>query len=154
MTKASTAKAKSLGAKLKEKILGAARAGITNIVIPRDNEADLEDLSEAARSKIETFPVTTLAEALATTLRGMDLFAGHPWNIGIFGNLASLAAQDVIARADCVVFFGAGLNQRTTDRNGLTAGKAVISIDLDRSAISRRPSRFAAPTNVCPASSV
>jgi thiamine pyrophosphate-dependent acetolactate synthase large subunit-like protein len=76
---------------------------------------------------------------LGTTLRGMDLFAGHPWNIGIFGNLASLAAQDVIARADCVVFFGAGLNQRTTDSTRLTAGKAVISVDLDRSVISRRP---------------
>ena len=30
---------------LKEKILGAVRAGITRIVIPRDNEPDLEDVS-------------------------------------------------------------------------------------------------------------
>src|SRR6202008_3320688 len=48
---------------LKEKILGAVRAGITHIVIPKDNEADLEDLSEEVRAKIEVSPVTTLAEA-------------------------------------------------------------------------------------------
>jgi acetolactate synthase-1/2/3 large subunit len=80
-----------------------------------------------------------LEAPVATTLRGMDLFRGHPWNVGIFGNLASIAAQDVIARADCVVFFGAGLNQRTTDRNRLTVDKAVINVDLDRTVISRRP---------------
>ena len=79
-----------------------------------------------------------LEAPVATTLRAMDLFRDHPWNVGIFGNLASIAAQDVVARADCVIFFGAGLNQRTTDRNRLIAGKAVISVDLDRSLLSRR----------------
>jgi thiamine pyrophosphate-dependent acetolactate synthase large subunit-like protein len=79
-----------------------------------------------------------LEAPVATTLRGMDLFRGHPWNVGIFGTLASIAAQDVIARADCVIFFGAGLNQRTTDRTHLTTGKAVVSVDLDRSVISRQ----------------
>ncbi len=34
---------------LKEKMLGAVRAGITRIVIPRDNEPDLEDLSQEVR---------------------------------------------------------------------------------------------------------
>src|SRR5262249_42162055 len=37
---------------LKEKILGAVRAGIHKIVIPKDNEADLEDLPEEVRSAI------------------------------------------------------------------------------------------------------
>ena len=62
---------------LKEKILGAIRAGITQIVIPKDNEADLEDLSEEVRAKIEVFPVTTLAEALAMTLRDTALQGGR-----------------------------------------------------------------------------
>jgi ATP-dependent Lon protease len=62
---------------LKEKILGAVRAGIRNIVIPRDNEADLEDLSEAVRAQIEVFPVTTLSEALAVTLRDASLENGR-----------------------------------------------------------------------------
>ena len=62
---------------LKEKILGAVRAGITQIVIPRDNEPDLEDLSQEVRDDIEVFPVTTLAEALAVTLRDAALENGR-----------------------------------------------------------------------------
>ncbi len=62
---------------LKEKILGAVRAGIRTIVIPRDNEADLEDLSEAVRGQIEVLPVTTLSEALAVTLRDASLENGR-----------------------------------------------------------------------------
>ena len=62
---------------LKEKILGAVRAGITRIVIPQENEPDLEDLSEEVRGDIEVFPVTTLAEALAVTLRDTTLREGR-----------------------------------------------------------------------------
>jgi ATP-dependent Lon protease len=62
---------------LKEKILGAVRAGIHKILIPKDNEADLEDLSEEVRGSIEVFPVTTLAEALAVTLRDTALENGR-----------------------------------------------------------------------------
>jgi ATP-dependent Lon protease len=62
---------------LKEKILGAVRAGITSIVIPRDNEADLEDLPREVREKIEVSPVDDLAEALAVTLRNTSLQGGR-----------------------------------------------------------------------------
>ena len=62
---------------LKEKILGAVRAGITRIVIPRDNEPDLEDLSQEVRDQIEVFAVMTLAEALAVTLRDAALENGR-----------------------------------------------------------------------------
>ncbi|HTY42488.1 MAG TPA: endopeptidase La [Thermoanaerobaculia bacterium] len=62
---------------LKEKILGAVRAGIHRIVLPKDNEADLEDLPEEVRSSIEVDPVTTLAEALAVTLRNTALENGR-----------------------------------------------------------------------------
>ncbi|MGE5413739.1 MAG: endopeptidase La [Syntrophomonadaceae bacterium] len=62
---------------LKEKILGAVRAGIKRIVIPRDNEADLEDLPEEVRAMIEVDPVSTLAEALAVTLRNTALENGR-----------------------------------------------------------------------------
>jgi ATP-dependent Lon protease len=54
---------------LKEKILGAVRAGITAVVIPKANEPDLEDLSEDVRSQLDVHPVETLGEALAVTLR-------------------------------------------------------------------------------------
>src|SRR5262249_60612490 len=62
---------------LKEKILGAVRAGITRIVIPTDNEADLEDLPAEVRRQIEVSPVESLAEALAVTLRDTTLQEGR-----------------------------------------------------------------------------
>ena len=63
---------------LKEKILGAVRAGITHIVIPSDNEADLEDLPEEVRDDDRGLPgVSTLAEALAVTLRDARLADGR-----------------------------------------------------------------------------
>jgi ATP-dependent Lon protease len=62
---------------LKEKILGAVRAGITRFVIPKENEADLEDLSEEVRGEIEVSGVSTLAEALAVTLRDARLAEGR-----------------------------------------------------------------------------
>jgi ATP-dependent Lon protease len=62
---------------LKEKVLGAVRAGITHIVIPEDNEADLEDLPADVRERLQVSPVTTLAEALAITLREPTLRDGR-----------------------------------------------------------------------------
>jgi ATP-dependent Lon protease len=62
---------------LKEKILGAVRAGITSIVIPRENEADLEDLPSEVRDRITVSPVDDLAEALAVTLRNTTLQEGR-----------------------------------------------------------------------------
>ncbi|MFN0180405.1 MAG: endopeptidase La [Gemmatimonadales bacterium] len=62
---------------LKEKILGAARAGITMVVIPKDNEADLSDLPEEVRQRVEIHPVTELGEVLALTLRGASFKEGR-----------------------------------------------------------------------------
>ena len=62
---------------LKEKVLGAVRAGITHIVIPRDNEADLDDLPADVREKLVVSPVDSLAEALAITLRDTSLLNGR-----------------------------------------------------------------------------
>ena len=62
---------------LKEKILGAVRAGITHIVIPKDNEADLEDLPAEVREEIEVSPVEDLSSALAVTLRDGALQEGR-----------------------------------------------------------------------------
>ncbi|MEO8190206.1 MAG: endopeptidase La [Acidobacteriota bacterium] len=62
---------------LKEKILGAVRAGIRHILIPKDNEADLEDLTPEVRGQIEVSAVETLAEALSVTLRDTSLSEGR-----------------------------------------------------------------------------
>jgi ATP-dependent Lon protease len=62
---------------LKEKVLGAVRAGITHIVIPRDNQADLDDLPAEVRERLIVSPVDTLGAALAITLRDTTLRDGR-----------------------------------------------------------------------------
>jgi ATP-dependent Lon protease len=53
---------------VKEKVLGAHRAGITTIILPKQNEADLEDVPEEVRSLMTFHPVETLSEVLAIAL--------------------------------------------------------------------------------------
>ncbi|HUX33911.1 MAG TPA: S16 family serine protease, partial [Gemmatimonadaceae bacterium] len=53
---------------LKEKVLGAHRAGITDIILPRDNEADLEDIPVEVREQMTFHPVSTLDEVFAIAL--------------------------------------------------------------------------------------
>ena len=55
---------------VKEKVLGAVRSGISAIILPKDNEPDLEDLPKEVRDTIEVFLVQDLGEVLALTLRG------------------------------------------------------------------------------------
>jgi ATP-dependent Lon protease len=57
---------------LKEKVLGAARAGITEIVLPKENEPELEDLPEEVRRQLIFHPVETLDEVLAVALGTRD----------------------------------------------------------------------------------
>jgi ATP-dependent Lon protease len=76
---------------LKEKVLGAVRAGITHIVIPKDNAADLDDLPTEVRDRLRVSPVDTLAEALAITLRDTTLRDGRlTWEARV-GDAARLA---------------------------------------------------------------
>jgi ATP-dependent Lon protease len=53
---------------LKEKVLGAHRAGIKVIIIPKGNEADIEDVPEEVRNVLEFHPVETLSEVLQIAL--------------------------------------------------------------------------------------
>ncbi|HMB53316.1 MAG TPA: endopeptidase La, partial [Thermoanaerobaculia bacterium] len=62
---------------VKEKVLGAVRSGIHTILLPKQNEADLEDLPEEVRSQLQVHPVEELGQALALTLRGASLREGR-----------------------------------------------------------------------------
>ena len=62
---------------VKEKVLGAVRAGINRIILPKDNEPDLEDLPKEVRDKIEIYVVQELGEVLALTLRGASFREGR-----------------------------------------------------------------------------
>jgi ATP-dependent Lon protease len=53
---------------VKEKVLGALRAGITDVVLPKDNEADVEDVPDEARGKLRFHFVESLEEVLALAL--------------------------------------------------------------------------------------
>jgi ATP-dependent Lon protease len=55
---------------VKEKILGAVRAGIRTVVLPKENEPDLEDLPQDVRDSLVVVPVQDLSEALTIALRG------------------------------------------------------------------------------------
>ncbi len=60
---------------VKEKILGAFRAGITDVILPRENLADLEDLSEEERKQISVHPASDLGDVLDAALRRSDRYA-------------------------------------------------------------------------------
>jgi ATP-dependent Lon protease len=62
---------------VKEKVLGAVRAGINRIIVPKENEPDLEDLPQEVRDKIEVHLVSELGEVLALTLRGATFREGR-----------------------------------------------------------------------------
>jgi ATP-dependent Lon protease len=62
---------------VKEKVLGAVRAGIARIILPKENEPDLEDLPKEVREKIEIYLVQELGEVLALTLRGATFREGR-----------------------------------------------------------------------------
>jgi ATP-dependent Lon protease len=62
---------------VKEKILGAVRAGISTIVLPKVNDADLEDLPKEIRERLNIHLVEELGEALAHTLRGGEFREGR-----------------------------------------------------------------------------
>jgi ATP-dependent Lon protease len=60
---------------LKEKVLGAARAGIKEIVLPKENDPELEDLPEEVRRTLTFHPVETLEQVLSLALRSRDATA-------------------------------------------------------------------------------
>ena len=62
---------------VKEKVLGAVRAGINTVILPKENERDLEDLPEEVRKRLEVHLVEELGDVLSLALRGARFEAGH-----------------------------------------------------------------------------
>ena len=55
---------------VKEKVLGAVRAGITEVILPIDNEADLEDIPDEVRERTTFHLAETLDDVISTALVG------------------------------------------------------------------------------------
>ena len=53
---------------VKEKLLAAHRAGITNIVLPKDNEKDLADIPKNVLDSLNVYMVETMDEVLNIAL--------------------------------------------------------------------------------------
>jgi ATP-dependent Lon protease len=62
---------------LKEKVLGAYRAGIRQIILPASNEGDLEDLPEQVREQVTFSLVHSLDEVVPEVFRGVGCEDGQ-----------------------------------------------------------------------------
>ena len=54
---------------VREKLLAAYRMGITRILLPRENEKDLEEIDSEILGKLEVTPISTVDEALSIVLQ-------------------------------------------------------------------------------------
>jgi ATP-dependent Lon protease len=62
---------------VKEKLLGAHRAGIRTVLLPKENENDLEDLPAEVLAAMEVHGVETIDEALSIVFRGASMSEGR-----------------------------------------------------------------------------
>ena len=77
-----------------------------------------------------------IGAVLATSAMGHGLFEGSPWAVGISGGFASPIAARLMAEADLVLAFGAGLTRWTTRDGALIArGAKVVQVDLDEESL-------------------
>lgn len=74
---------------------------------------------------------------LITPIKGKDLFAGNPFNLGLCGSFSHSLARKYVEQADCVIVFGASLNFYTTSKGTFFPDVPIIQIDADRSHIGR-----------------
>ena len=116
-----------------------------------DVVAEVADLIAAARRPVIVAgrgavlagarePLERLGDAigavLATSAMGHGLFEGSAWAVGISGGFASPIAARLMAEADLVLAFGAGLTRWTTRDGALIArGAKVVQVDLDEESL-------------------
>jgi ATP-dependent Lon protease len=60
---------------VKQKLLAAHRAGLTDVIIPKRNEPDLDDLPESVRSQLNIHPVADVADVLELALEPVSVMA-------------------------------------------------------------------------------
>jgi acetolactate synthase I/II/III large subunit len=72
-----------------------------------------------------------LGAPLATTWLAKDAFSGHPFNLGVMGTVGGQVGLECVGQADCIVAFGASLNEFTTDSGALLENKALVQCDID-----------------------
>ena len=61
---------------LKEKTMAALRHGIKTVIIPKDNEPDLDEIDQMVRSRLHFVPAWTMDQVLDTALAGVHTYSG------------------------------------------------------------------------------
>lgn len=90
-----------------------------------------------AKESIESLSERTGA-LLSTTLKAKDMFAGHPYHVGMVGSFSFSVGRRFLEQADCILVLGAGLNQRTSSfGKALPQDATIIHIDHQREKIGR-----------------
>lgn len=57
---------------LKEKAMAAHRAGLTSVILPGDNEKDIDDIPDSVRASLTFYPVSHMDEVLELALTGEE----------------------------------------------------------------------------------
>ena len=80
-----------------------------------------------------------LGAPLATTLPAKGLFAGDPYDLGVFGSFATDRAVEAILAADCIVAVGASLNEYTggAPDSPYFRDKRIVQCDTEPAALGR-----------------
>jgi len=78
---------------LKEKLMGAQRAGITKVLIPADNAVDLKDVPEEVMRELTVKTVETVEDVLKETLQITMPRIDHVFLPGTMGGAACAAPQ-------------------------------------------------------------
>jgi ATP-dependent Lon protease len=63
---------------VREKVLAAQRAGIATVILPRENEADLDELPQEAREQLRFVLADSIDEVLETALDGVPATGRRP----------------------------------------------------------------------------
>jgi ATP-dependent Lon protease len=71
---------------VKEKLLAAHRAGIKNIVLPKENEKDLQDIPPEILESLTVNLVETMDEVLQVALERVPVPEGQVSDMGMKGN--------------------------------------------------------------------
>jgi ATP-dependent Lon protease len=80
---------------VKEKVLAAARAGITTVMLPARNQKDLEDVPEAARAQVRFVWMERVDDAVAAALHPAGESEPAEASTGTLGSSARRAARSV-----------------------------------------------------------
>jgi acetolactate synthase-1/2/3 large subunit len=89
-----------------------------------------------ARQAIEALAEKTGA-LLVTALKAKDLFAGHPYDLGILGSSSHSVARRLIEQADGVIAIGVALNSLTMSSGSALPRVPLVHIDAVRQNIGR-----------------